>query len=80
MSNYSNEAPFEASMMVYFRERIDMNLVNKINQTMVKNITEQTEEEEGNKKKEEKEVESIKNRGKLILDATCATARYNLSQ
>ncbi len=82
MSSYSNEAPFEASIMVYFRERIDMNLVNKINQTMVNNSTEKTEEEEeeGNKKKEEKEMESIKNRGKLILDATCATARYNLSQ
>ncbi len=77
MSNYSNDSPFEASMMVYFRERIDMNLVNTINQKMVKNFqekTEEEEEEEGNKKKEEKEMQSIKNRGKLILDATCAPA------
>ena len=73
MSDYSNEAPFEASMMVYFRERIGMNLVNKINQKMVKNFQEKTEEE-GNKKKEETEVEETKNKGKLILDATAAPA------
>ena len=37
MSSYSNEAVFDASLMVYFRERIDQILVNKINQKMVKN-------------------------------------------
>ena len=46
LSSYSNEAPFEASMIVYFRERIEMNLVNKINQKMVNNFPEKTEEEE----------------------------------
>ncbi len=45
MSNYSNEAPFDASMMVYFRERIDKDLVNKINEKMVKNFREKEEEE-----------------------------------
>jgi uncharacterized protein (DUF1919 family) len=37
MSSYSNDAPFDASLMVYFRERIDQDLVNKVNQKMVKN-------------------------------------------
>ncbi|MDJ0692666.1 MAG: IS5 family transposase [Xenococcaceae cyanobacterium MO_188.B32] len=78
LSAYSNEAPFEASMMVYFRERIKMDLVKKINQTMVKNFLEKTEESEtessGNKKKQETEVEETKNKGKLILDATVAPA------
>ena len=50
MSSYSNEAPFEASMMVHFRERIEMNLVKKINQKMVKNFTEKTEDKEKKKK------------------------------
>lgn len=50
MSDYSNEAPFEASMMVYFRERIGMNLVKKINQKMIKDFTEKTEESEAEKK------------------------------
>ncbi len=39
MSDYSNKAPFEASLMVYFRERIEQNLVNKINQKMVADLT-----------------------------------------
>ena len=44
---------------------------------MVKNFTEKTEEEEEKeniKKKEEAEDGAIKNRGKLILDASCAPA------
>ena len=51
MLSYSNEAPFEASMMVYFRERIEINLVKKINQKMVKNFLEKNEESEKGKKK-----------------------------
>ena len=51
MSNYSNEAPFEASIMVYFRERINRNSVKKINQKMVKNFQEETEEVPREKKK-----------------------------
>ena len=46
MSNYSNESLFEASMMVYFRERIGMNLVKKINLYMVKDFTEKAEKPE----------------------------------
>lgn len=50
MSNYSNEAPFEASMMVYFRERIGMDLVKKMNSYMVKDVTAKTDESESEKK------------------------------
>ena len=80
MSNYSNDSPFEASMMVYFRERIKMDFVKKINQKMVKDFQDETEktetetETEGNKKKQETELEETKNKGKLILDATAAPA------
>ncbi|GAA6624272.1 hypothetical protein NUACC26_100970 [Scytonema sp. NUACC26] len=35
MSSYSNEPPFDASMLVHFRERISAELVNKVNQEMV---------------------------------------------
>jgi len=50
MSSYSNEAVFEASLMVYFRERIDKNLVNKVNQKMVENTRKKEEEAERQKK------------------------------
>jgi len=46
--------------MVYFRKRIKLNLLNKINQEMVKKGREILEDKE--------------NAGKLILDATCAPA------
>jgi hypothetical protein len=36
LSNYSNDIPFDPSLMVYFRERINQKLVNKVNQRMVK--------------------------------------------
>ncbi len=36
LSYYSNSYPFDASMLSHFRQRIDINLVNKINELMVK--------------------------------------------
>ncbi len=39
-STYSNEAPFDSSLLVYFRERICADIVNKINQEIVRRIGE----------------------------------------
>lgn len=91
MSSYSNETPFDASMLVHFRERISAELVNNINQQMVKKMLDKTSSIGIEKKTEdplcetlrerglgepalspEKEDHPPKNRGKLILDATCA--------
>lgn len=36
LSSYSNKAPFESSMLSIFRQRIKMDLVNKINRLMVR--------------------------------------------
>ena len=41
-SSYSSEAPFDSSMLVHFRQRIGVDLVNKINQQMVKKMLETT--------------------------------------
>lgn len=40
MLSYSNETRFDASMLVHFRERISADLVNKVNQEMVKKMLE----------------------------------------
>ena len=74
MSSYSNETPFDASMLVHFRERISAELVNKVNQEMVKKMCKETSSQSNQKKTAEPESERSepKNRGKLILDATCA--------
>jgi len=74
-SSYSNEAPFDPSLLVHFRQRISVDIVNKINQEMVKRIGE-TAAGESEKKKLEAESNLPKNRGRLILDATCAERRY----
>ena len=68
---YENEEPFDASMLVHFRQRIGMDLVNQINKKMVKEAEEEilAEVEE----KDEGEGEN-QNRGKLLMDATCAPA------
>lgn len=83
MSSYINEAPFDASMLVHFRERISADLVNKVNQETVNRMlettsstlaTESTESTQKKTEELEKEDNTPKNRGKLILDATCAPA------
>jgi transposase, IS5 family len=79
MSAYSNEELFDATMLVHFRKRISKNLINKINKKMVKKEREKKENEENNQTKEEKEGET-KNRGKLILDATCTPADISYPQ
>ena len=50
LSGNRNEAPFEASMLVYFRARIGVNLINQFNKKMVSNPEELT----GRKRKETK--------------------------
>lgn len=71
--HYSNEAPYDPSLLARFRERINVNLVNRINERMV--VLSQPENEEEPKKKSAKteklEKTGSANRGKLILDASC---------
>jgi hypothetical protein len=44
IDDYTNEAPFDASLMVYFRERIGKKIVNEINEYMVMSLREETED------------------------------------
>ena len=75
MLAYSNQALFDASMLVHFRERIDVKLVNKLNQEILKQGLEIKEEEVNSKKSETEDSKSEStNRGKLILDTSCAPA------
>ena len=45
LKSYRNEAPFEASMLVHFRQRLEMDLVNKINSRMCEKNGEKVEAE-----------------------------------
>jgi hypothetical protein len=52
-SKYSSNVPFDASLLVRFRERINVNLVNQINERMVSKS--QSETEKKAKKKAQKQ-------------------------
>ena len=77
LSEYSDKAPFEASMMVHFRKRLNLEIVGRINERIVKPPKESGQKEiednlgEKNVEKEQKELEPA-NKGKLLLDATVA--------
>ena len=70
---YNNDPPFDASTLVYFRERIDADFINRINLSLVKKAREKEVDEE-KKTPLAEEINGNQNRGKLIVDATCAPA------
>ena len=55
LKSYRNEAPFEASMLVHFRQRLEIDLVNKINIKMC-------EEGRGRAEIEKKSSMAVKNK------------------
>jgi IS5 family transposase len=57
---------------VHFRQRISWNLINKVNERMVKRMREITGDPQ--KKKDSDAKNEFPNRGKLIVDATCTPA------
>ena len=65
---YEYKAPFNSSMLVYFRKRIKTEVIEKINRQIVKE-TSFIEEEKNSDTETEKEKQ---NKGKLILDASVA--------
>lgn len=50
MSEYNDKAPFEASMLVYFRQRIGSEIVNRINRKIVENAIKINQEKNPEKK------------------------------
>lgn len=69
MHEYSSKAPFEASMMVYFRKRLPAEKMSEINE-MIAVI--KREEKSDNKNNSDDEDPKPENRGKLLVDASCA--------
>jgi IS5 family transposase len=49
-STYSNELAFDPSLLVHFRQRISLNLINKVNERMVEKMRETTERQNIKKK------------------------------
>lgn len=67
MNGWSNEAPFDASLMVWFRKRLSAKFLNEINEEMCRRAAQPKEE-----KSDDDDDEP--HGGTLIVDATCAPA------
>jgi len=66
MEKWSSEAPFDPSLMVWFRKRLSAKVLNEINEEMCRRAAQPEEEssDDGN--------DDDPHGGTLILDATCA--------
>jgi hypothetical protein len=83
LSEYSDKAPFEASMLVHFRKRLNRGLIGQINEAIVKQSGEnnspkqETAAESSDSTGEDNdddEPPSASNAGQLIVDASCTPA------
>lgn len=71
MNEFSSEAPFEASMMVHFRKRLDAATLSEIN-AMITGV--RRTDETNDKDDIDQDGPDSKKGGKLLVDATCAPA------
>ncbi len=79
LSEYSDSAPFDASMMVHFRKRLHRELVGQINEALVRQSTQKehppqegTTDSSKSKSNDDDEPTLPPNAGQLIVDASCA--------
>ena len=70
LEKYEDEAPFDSSMMTHFRKRLNMSDIKEID-SFLHDLKKSKEEKSKNEKSDDDESG---NKGKLIIDATCAPA------
>ena len=76
-SGYQDKAPFDASMLVHFRQRISLGLVLQVNERVVQSMLarEASGAVDGEPSESDDDDEgSPPNQGQLLMDATCAPA------
>ncbi len=83
LSEYSDKAPFEASMLVHFRKRVKPELIGQINEAIVKPSCENDSSKQDSsaepsiqtrKNNDDDDPPSPPNAGQLIVDASCTPA------
>jgi len=70
MEKWSSEAPFDPSLMVWFRKRLTKKILEEINEEMCRRAAQPAAEA----REEEENDDDEPHGGTLILDATCAPA------
>ena len=71
MKGFCDKPPFDPSMLVHFRKRFPQDMLNELNEIIAKRALAQQEENKQNQSYDENKPE---NKGKLLVDATCAPA------
>lgn len=72
---YSNQAPFEASMLVHFRKRLSLKLLEEINEEIIpRELLSREKKSEDEAKHNKDDEEPPGNQGKMIIDTTCTPA------
>ena len=68
--------PFDSSMMVHFRKRFDLSVINEIQDNLEQSelISEPDKQDQDKSKANLSEPEKTENKGKLLMDATVAVA------
>jgi hypothetical protein len=72
--SYYDEEPFDPSLMVYFRKRLDEKTVCEMNELAVKNWVKRKASQKKRKEKNSDDDEGAPGQGKLIIDCSCAPA------
>ncbi len=71
---YSDQAPFDPSLLVHFRKRFDMDAINELNEKLCSGNREMEEpepESEDSDDDSDEKPPGPSNKGKLLVDATC---------
>jgi len=71
---YYDEEPFDSSLMVHFRKRLDEKTVSEMNELVVKNWVKRKTSPRKRRKKSSDDDDDAPKQGKLILDCSCAPA------
>ena len=75
LKEYKYEAPFDPSLMVHFRKRFGMDEINAINEKIVEQYkNDRDDDPPPTGRTDAKGKKKTKNKGKLIIDATCTPA------
>jgi hypothetical protein len=71
LKKFATTPPFHPSMFVHFRKRFPADVLSQINEVIVSEAVESQEKEN---KEDDNDPNGSKNKGKLLLDATCVPA------
>ncbi len=71
LNEYQGKQPFDSTMMVYFRKRVKPEMLEEVNNALFAEKKEKKKKKKGNDDDDDHEP---KNKGKLLMDATCVPA------